>query len=53
MPTKKPSGIEITSAQGQEITKNVNALCKATFSEILAKAGKTAITIAIKITIGV
>ena len=27
MPAKKVSGTEMTSAQGQEITRNVNARC--------------------------
>ena len=51
---KNPKGIEITKAQGHEITKNINPLESASLnSNPNIKGDKAVIKTAIKITIGV
>ena len=50
IPTKKPSGIDITKAQGQDITKKFNALYTASLSSTFNINGNN---IAINITTGV
>ena len=54
IPTKKPSGTDITSAQGQDTTKKINALFKDSEKLIPNNGGNDiAISIAITITTGV